>query len=159
MVSESCCGQLHLLQKEIIIIRNGAKTISLQYFNIGRNLICIVCFSWLQDFFILQLLYPENHRLVASHCQTLSHNVLSITPRHEQGSNSQLQWRQALIAQLPQTTTVPCVFWWEWCNQREAHYRNICIPILWMVSIHQHLDFKQYLSSYRCSLNDIRIQV
>jgi hypothetical protein len=90
MVSESCCGQLHLLQKEIIIIRNGAKTISLQYFNIGRNLICIVCFSWLQDFFILQLLYPENHRLVASHCQTLSHNVLSITPRHEQGSNSQL---------------------------------------------------------------------
>ena len=40
--------------------------------------------------FILQLLYPENHRPVASHYQTLSHNVVSITPRHDQGSNSQL---------------------------------------------------------------------
>ena len=25
----------------------------------------------------------ENHRLVASHWQTLSHNVVSSTPRHE----------------------------------------------------------------------------
>ena len=32
----------------------------------------------------------ENHRPVASHWQTLSHNVVSSTPRHEQGSNSQL---------------------------------------------------------------------
>jgi hypothetical protein len=31
----------------------------------------------------------ENHRSVASHCQTLSHNVSS-TPHNEQGSNSQL---------------------------------------------------------------------
>jgi hypothetical protein len=28
----------------------------------------------------------ENHR------QTLSHNVVSSTPRHERGSNSQLYW-------------------------------------------------------------------
>ena len=35
----------------------------------------------------------ENHRPVASHGQTLSHNVVSSTPRHERGSNSQLQWR------------------------------------------------------------------
>ena len=34
----------------------------------------------------------ENHRPVASHWQTLSHNVLSSTPCHEQGSNSQLLW-------------------------------------------------------------------
>ena len=33
----------------------------------------------------------ENHRPVASHCQTLSHNVVSSTPRHERGSNSQLK--------------------------------------------------------------------
>jgi hypothetical protein len=33
----------------------------------------------------------ENHRHVASHRQTLSHNVIS--PRHERGSNSQLLWR------------------------------------------------------------------
>jgi hypothetical protein len=32
----------------------------------------------------------ENHRLVASHCQTLSYNIVSSTPRHERGSTSQL---------------------------------------------------------------------
>jgi hypothetical protein len=29
---------------------------------------------------------------LASHCQTLSHNVVSSTPSHERGSNSQLYW-------------------------------------------------------------------
>jgi hypothetical protein len=32
----------------------------------------------------------EDHRPVASHWQTLSHNVVSSTPRHERGSNSHL---------------------------------------------------------------------
>ena len=32
----------------------------------------------------------ENHRPVASREQTLSHNVVSSTPRHERGLNSQL---------------------------------------------------------------------
>ena len=32
----------------------------------------------------------ENHHPVASHGQTLSHNVVSSTPHHERGSNSQL---------------------------------------------------------------------
>ena len=32
----------------------------------------------------------ENHRPVVNHCLTLSHNVVSSTPRHERGSNSQL---------------------------------------------------------------------
>jgi hypothetical protein len=32
----------------------------------------------------------ENHQPVASHWQTLSHNAVSNTPRHERGSNSQL---------------------------------------------------------------------
>jgi hypothetical protein len=31
----------------------------------------------------------ENHRPVASHWQTLSHNLESSTPRHERSSNSQ----------------------------------------------------------------------
>ena len=31
----------------------------------------------------------ENHQPVASHLQTLSHNVVWSTPRHERGSNSQ----------------------------------------------------------------------
>jgi hypothetical protein len=29
----------------------------------------------------------ENHRSVASHCQSLSHNVVSSTPLHERDSN------------------------------------------------------------------------
>jgi hypothetical protein len=32
----------------------------------------------------------ENHQHVASHLQTLSHNVVSCTPRHERGSNTQI---------------------------------------------------------------------
>ena len=32
----------------------------------------------------------ENHRPVASHWQTLSHNAVSSTPRHERDSNTQL---------------------------------------------------------------------
>jgi hypothetical protein len=35
----------------------------------------------------------ENHRPVASHWQTLSLKFVSSAPRHERGSNSQLQWR------------------------------------------------------------------
>jgi hypothetical protein len=31
----------------------------------------------------------ENHRPTGSHWQTLSHNVVSSTPCHERGSNSQ----------------------------------------------------------------------
>jgi len=32
----------------------------------------------------------EKHRPVASHRQTVLHNVISSTPRHERSSNSQL---------------------------------------------------------------------
>jgi hypothetical protein len=35
----------------------------------------------------------KSHRPVASLWQTLSHNVVSSTPRHELDSNLQLQWR------------------------------------------------------------------
>jgi hypothetical protein len=42
----------------------------------------------------------ENHRPAASHWQTLSHNVVSSTPRHKPDSNSQLYWWLALIAQI-----------------------------------------------------------
>jgi hypothetical protein len=34
----------------------------------------------------------EHHRPVTSHWQTLSHNVVSITPSCEQGSNSHRWW-------------------------------------------------------------------
>jgi len=38
------------------------------------------------------LLEEETGVPVASHWQTLSHNVVSSTPRHERDSNSQLWW-------------------------------------------------------------------
>ena len=34
----------------------------------------------------------DNHRHTTIHWQTLSHNVVSSTPRHEQSLNSQLRW-------------------------------------------------------------------
>ncbi len=34
----------------------------------------------------------ENHRHAASYCQTLSQHVISSTPPHERGLNSQLKW-------------------------------------------------------------------
>ena len=54
----------------------------------------------------LSFIGAGNHWPVESHWQTLSHNVLSSTPRHEWDSNSQLQWWYALIAQaiVNQTT-------------------------------------------------------
>ena len=55
----------------------------------------------------------ENHWPVASQGQTLLHNVLSNTPLHEQGSNSQLQWWSTLIAQgVVNPTTTRSQPWW-----------------------------------------------
>ena len=51
--------------------------------------------------FVAEIGVPrEIHRPVASHWQTLSHTILSSTPRHEWGSNSQLKWWYATIAQV-----------------------------------------------------------
>jgi hypothetical protein len=47
--------------------------------------------SWLSVLLVEETGVPgENNRPVASHRQTLSHNVVSSTLRHERGSNSQL---------------------------------------------------------------------
>jgi hypothetical protein len=51
----------------------------------------ISAISWRSALFVEETGVPvENHRPVASHWQTLPHNVASSTPRHERGSNSQL---------------------------------------------------------------------
>jgi hypothetical protein len=42
----------------------------------------------------------ENHRPVASHWQTLSHNVVLSTPHHEQGSNSQMTFMSFIVGCL-----------------------------------------------------------
>ena len=60
-------------------------------FNATFNNISVI--SWRSVLLVEETGVPEeNHRPVASHRQTLSHNVVSSTPRvhHEQGSNSQL---------------------------------------------------------------------
>jgi hypothetical protein len=46
---------------------------------------------WRSDLLVEETgVLAENHRPVASHWQTLSHNVVSSIPRHERCSNSQL---------------------------------------------------------------------
>jgi hypothetical protein len=51
--------------------------------------------------FVAEIGVPrEINRPVASHWQHLSHNVLSSTPRHEWGSNSQLKWWWVTIAHV-----------------------------------------------------------
>jgi hypothetical protein len=51
----------------------------------------ITVISWRSVLLVEETGVPaENHRPVTSHRQTLSHNVVSSTPRHKQGSNSQL---------------------------------------------------------------------
>ena len=55
-------------------------------FNATFNSISVI--SWRSVLLVEET--GENDRPVASHCQTLSHNVVSSTPSHERGSNSQL---------------------------------------------------------------------
>ena len=51
----------------------------------------ISAISWRPVLLVEETRVPgENHWLVASHWQTLSHNVVSSTPQYERGSNSQL---------------------------------------------------------------------
>ena len=49
--------------------------------------------------------YPVKSTDLPQVRQTLSHNVVLSKPCHERGSNSQLQWRQALIAQVVRNPT------------------------------------------------------
>jgi len=61
-------------------------------FNATLNNISAI--SWRSVLLVEETGVPrENHWPVASHWQTWSHNVVSSTPRHERGSNSQLKWR------------------------------------------------------------------
>jgi hypothetical protein len=51
----------------------------------------ISAISWWSVLFVGKTGTPRaNHRPVASHWQTLSHNVVSSTPRHDRDSNSQV---------------------------------------------------------------------
>jgi hypothetical protein len=49
----------------------------------------ILAISWWSVLLVEETIVTgENQEHAASHCQTLSHNVLSRTPRHERDSNS-----------------------------------------------------------------------
>ena len=66
-------------------------------FNATFNNISVI--SWWSVLLVRETGAPkENPRPVASHWQTLSHNFVSSTPRHEWNSNSQYQWWLALVA-------------------------------------------------------------
>jgi hypothetical protein len=59
-------------------------------FNVTFNNILVL--SWRSVLWVEETGVPEeNHWPVASHWQTLSHNIVSRTPCHERGSNSQLK--------------------------------------------------------------------
>ena len=72
-----------------VVISNNLKTPGFMVYNATCNNISFA--SWRSVLLLEEIEVPgENHRPVASHCQTLLHNVVSSTPRHEPGSNSQL---------------------------------------------------------------------
>jgi len=60
-------------------------------FNATFNNISVI--SWRKVLLVEEIGVPgENHRPVVSNWQTLSHNVVSSTPRHQRDSKSQLKW-------------------------------------------------------------------
>ena len=60
-------------------------------FNATFNNISVI--SWWSVLLVKEIRVPgEHHRHAKGHRQTLSHNVVSSTPRHERDSNSQLKW-------------------------------------------------------------------
>ena len=67
------------------------KWVCLMMFNTTFNNIWAI--SWRSAFFVGETRATrENHRSVTSQWQSLSHNVVSSSPRHERDLNSQHQW-------------------------------------------------------------------
>ena len=84
----------------------------------------------------------ENHRPAESHWQTLSHNVVSSTPRHQRGSNSQWQWWYALIAQT-------CSWKSNYHTITTAPYYPFCIF---------NFFFQKYIGQYKYMYIQHRLQ-
>jgi hypothetical protein len=80
-------------------------TMGIKRFRLGlycwRHFLQFSIISWMSVLLVEETrVTEENHRPVASHWQTLSHNVVSSTSGHERNSNSQLKCWWALIVQL-----------------------------------------------------------
>ena len=81
-------------------------------FNATFNNISVI--SWPSVLLVQETGVPgENHRPAASHWQTLSHNVVSSTPRHECGRTHNLSGDRHELHrynyQTITTTTIPCI--------------------------------------------------
>ena len=76
----------------ILSAGGGSKCIrDIRVVDFNANFYNISGISWLSVLLVEETgVLGENHRPVASHGPTLSHYVVSSTPRHEQGSDSQL---------------------------------------------------------------------
>ena len=67
--------------------------LGLMVFNITFNNISVNVISWQSVLLVEESRVPgENHWPVTSNWQTLSHNIASETPHHEEDSNSQLKF-------------------------------------------------------------------
>jgi hypothetical protein len=78
----------------------------------------------------------ESHRPVASHWQTLSHNVVSNTFRHERGSNSQL-----LVGFTAFGYSVGILsFCWITIHLKKNVYNNSIKVNIWNATIRKHLN-------------------
>jgi hypothetical protein len=74
-------------------------------FNLTFNNISVI--SWRLVLLLEETRVPgKNHWPVASHWQTLSHNVVSSTPGDKQGSNSQLQFFDLQIQPFLQSDSI-----------------------------------------------------
>jgi len=96
--------QTNITRINTVVIRDREPVVNILYatfrvtviglfivFNVTFNNISII--SWRSVLLVEETgVSRENHRPVASHWQTLSHYVVSSTPHHERGSNSQLVW-------------------------------------------------------------------
>jgi len=116
------------------------------YRNEGRGWIwCLMVFnatfnnnsviSWWSVLLVEETAVPEeNHQPVASHWQTLSHNVISSTPRHKRDSNSLIP----LVITSHQTT-----FQWYWGNHPPSSH-CFCTNITFFI----YLFFRFPISKY-----------
>jgi hypothetical protein len=101
MSSNPVYGEVYSIQHYVIKFVSDLRQVGgfytqCQFKPIQEDIVCLMVFnatfnnisviSWQSD--LLVEVTRENHRPVASHWQTLSHNVVSSTPRHKRGSNS-----------------------------------------------------------------------
>jgi len=83
-----CQCSSHPCGRQTTSVKELYRQVWFMMFNTTFNNISVI--SWWSVLLVEETGVPgENHRPVVSHWQTLSHNVVLSTPRHERSSNSQ----------------------------------------------------------------------